>query len=414
MAFLKLGVSLALILILVNKKVNRGLALALGAIVLSLLFGKGIFHAPERLLYTFTEKSSINITLSVTLICVLGYYMGEFGILNKMIEYLELMLQSSKKSIMFAPAFVGTLLVSGGALMSCPIVETLGCKLNLPKDKQAAVNMVFRHALYFIFPLSSTLILAIELGNFQMGHFVLMQLPMALSMWIVGYIAYLRNVREQSVSSNNDGKWLKSFGMLLLYSSPISISLVSYSLGDHPLFMNIALGIIVSLLLVVILPDIKMNFSKERLIGGFTKGIKLSIVLSIIGIMFFKNVVNDIPEIYDSIEGIINIGIPLEIILLICCAVISYPLASVQPAVAILFPMIIPLAPDYITALRYGMFIYTSAFMFYYISPLHMCQVLTLEYFDLKIKDLYRNYKILLPATYVVMVIVYILTGYLL
>ncbi|WBW95892.1 DUF401 family protein [Oceanirhabdus sp. W0125-5] len=414
MAFLKLGISLALILLLVNKKVNRGLALGLGAIVLSILFGKGIFHAPSRLLYTFTEPRSINITLSVTLICVLGYYMGEFGILNKMIEYLELMLQSSKKSIMFAPAFVGTLLVSGGALMSCPIVETLGCKLNLQKDKQAAVNMVFRHALYFIFPLSSTLILAIELGNFEMGHFVLMQLPMALSMWIIGYVAYLRNVKETSIESNTNEKWIKSFGMLLLYSSPISISLVSYTLGDYPLFINIAFGIIVSIVLVLILPDIKQNFSKEKLLGGFTKGIKLSIVLSIIGIMFFKNVVNDIPEIYDSIEGIIRIGIPLEIILFICCAVISYPLASVQPAVAILFPMIIPLAPDYITALRYGMFIYTSAFMFYYISPLHMCQVLTLEYFNLKIKDLYNNYKLLLPATYAVMVIVYILIGYLL
>jgi len=138
------------------------------------------------------------------------------------------------------------------------------------------------------------------------------------------------------------------------------------------------------------------------------KGIKLPMVIAIIGIMLYKNTVNDIDEIFIFLNSLLNNGMPLELLIFITAAIVCFPLASVNPGIAILFPMILPLAPNYEMKLLYAMFIYTSSFIFYYISPLHMCQVLTLEYFNVKLKELYRNYVYILPLTYIVMVAIYV------
>ncbi len=77
--------------------------------------------------------------------------------MDEMIESLELMLKSAKITIMVAPALIGTLLVTGGALMSCPVVNNLGDRLDISNDRRASVNLIFRHAMYFIFPFGPTL-----------------------------------------------------------------------------------------------------------------------------------------------------------------------------------------------------------------------------------------------------------------
>jgi len=49
-----------------------------------------------------------------------------------------------------------------------------------------------------------------------------------------------------------------------------------------------------------------------------------------------------------------------------------------------------------------------SGFMGYYVSPLHMCQVLTLQYFEVESKALYMNYKIILPAAMALAMLIYV------
>ena len=88
-----------------------------------------IFHT---LIMTSTEPLTIELLLAILFISILGYLMDQLGYMNRMIEGLENVLRSVKLTILLTPAIVGTLLVTGGALMSCPMVETLTGK-NLKK-----------------------------------------------------------------------------------------------------------------------------------------------------------------------------------------------------------------------------------------------------------------------------------------
>lgn len=409
MVILTLIISMALTLFLVNKKVNIGYSLMIGAVLLAVLNGKSFYYIFDTFMNTFLDGTTISLAATIALITILGHLMEKYLILDRMILSLEKMLRSAKATILIAPAIIGTLLVTGGALMSCPVVENLGVRLDISKDRRASINLIFRHAMYFFFPLSPTIILAAKIGDYALWDFIKLQFPIAVVMYILGYIFYLKNYSEPTLEKIEFSIYIKNIGSFLLYSSPLLVSIFGVLLLGFPFYLSLIAGVIVSIIINLFDKSRDSKYDiKENIFLTMYKGINPSMVIAIIGIMIFKNVVNDMHEIYIFLNGLLDRGIPLEVLILISCAIISFSVASTQPSIAILYPMILPLAPDYNTMLLYAMFIYTSAFMFYYISPLHMCQVLTLEYFEVKLKDLYRNYVYILPLTYLAMIIIYV------
>ena len=408
MVIFSLVASMAVILFLVSKKVNIGYSLMAGSVLLALLRGKGAVYIIKTFIFTLGESATILLAVTVTLITILGYMMEKYLILDRMILALEKVLRSAKATILIAPAIIGTLLVTGGALMSCPVVDNLGERLALTKDKRAAINMIFRHALYFIFPLSTTMILAAELGKYSVWDLIKLQLPLAGIMYLFGYVFFLRNCEEQDKEPFEAQVYLKGIIDFLLYASPILVSLLGVVMFALPFHVSLILGIFASILIHYY--DKKQDpqhRQEEPLLKTIYRGIKPSMIIAIIGVMIFKNVVSDMQEIYEFLENLLSAGIPLEFIIFIACSMISFPLGNTQAGIAILYPMILPMATDYETTLHYAMFIYTSSFIFYYISPLHLCQVLTLEYFEVRMKDLYRNYLWILLLVYLAMLIIY-------
>lgn len=410
MVIVSLVISIIVVLVLVNRKINIGYSLIISGILLALLNGRNAKEILDISINTISDHNTISLAATIALITILSYFMDKFLILDRMISSLESVLRSVKFTILFAPAIIGTLLVSGGALMSCPVVKNLGDKLDLSNDKKASINMIFRHALYFIFPLSPPIILAAQLGGFSVWEFIKLQFPMSLTMYILGYILLLRGCKEPKKEKIQINQYLSSIRDFLLYSSPILVSLLGSVLLGLPFYITLIFGIMLSILINI--HDKKYDDkydTKDSYISSMYKGFKPAMVIAIIGIMLFKNVVNDIDEIYIHLYSLLEKGIPLELLIIISCIAVSFPTASTQSGVALLFPMILPLAPNHDIKLAYAMFIYTSSFMAYYASPLHLCQVLTLEYFKIKIKELFKNYYFIMPTTYAVMVIIYIL-----
>ena len=407
MFLLTFAFSMATVLFMVSRKINIGISLLTGGSLLMLLNQVGAKVIFETYALTFTSEQTISLALTIGLISILGHLLEVYGIMNKMIDSMEGMLRSAKATILIAPAVIGTLLVTGGALMSCPVVGSLGDRLELSNEKRASANLVFRHALYFIFPFSPPLILAAELGNFNIWDFIRIQFPIAITMYVLGYLFYIRKAKTHRPPKTDVREYIQNIKIFILFSMPIWISFVGALVLKLPFYVSLAGGIFVTRLLA------GKSSEKAALDTGFLthckQGFKGKMVLAIIGIMFFKNVVSNFDDLYIYIKSLIDLGIPLELLIVVSAAVICFPLASTQPGIAILFPIILPMAPDYQTKLLYGMFIYTSSFLFYYISPLHMCQVLTLEYFNVDMKSLYRHYVPVLPMTFLVMVGVYFL-----
>ncbi|KAB3531082.1 DUF401 family protein [Alkaliphilus serpentinus] len=408
MLILSLVVSIFVTLFLVNKKLNIGYSLTIGSFLLAMLNGRSFLRFLEIFKETLLEPTTISLGSTIALITILAYLMDKYLILDRMIVALEKILRSAKATILVAPALMGTLLVSGGALMSCPIVGSLGDRLSIPNDRKATINLIFRHALYFVFPLSPAILLAAEIGDFRVIDFIKLQFPIAIVLYVFGYIFYLRNYQESKAEKINIKQYFQAFSDFLLYASPILISLLGVVAFKVSFHISLLVGIAISVGINQYdkRRDVKYDL-QEHPLKTMYKGVKVPMVIAIVGIMLYKNTVNEIDEIIIFLNNLLEQGMPIELLIFLSTAVLCFPLASTNPGIAILFPMLLPLAPNYETKLLYAMFIYTSSFLFYYISPLHLCQVLTLEYFQVRVKDLYKNYLIILPLTYGVMVVIY-------
>jgi len=250
------------------------------------------------------------------------------------------------------------------------------------------------------------MILAIKLGGFDPWAFIRLMLPMSIAMYFVGYFIFLKDIEVEALPKITVKEYFKNLVKFLYFTSPIILSVLGVFVLGIKFHYSLALGILWLVGIQEI--DLLMNKGERKnVLKLIPKGISIKMLLAIFGIMYFKNIVGSLDALNATLNSFINSGFPIEVIIFLSAALISYTLASTQPGIAILFPLILPLASTMDMKLLYGMFIYVSAFMFYYASPLHMCQVLTLEYFDVSIKKLYKNYKVILPVVYVVMIAMY-------
>lgn len=419
MIVLTIIISLGLVIYLANKKVNIGLALVIGALIIGTFNGIKINQLLTIFIKSIFEETTLELVGAIVMISILGHLMGEFKILDRMVYSLEKVLRSVKATILVIPAIMGTLLVTGGALLSCPIVDTLGDRLDIKGDKKAAINMIFRHALYFIYPFSPTIILASKISGISVWKLISVQFPISIFMYILGYYIYLRKVKEPPKEKISSGEYIKHIKKLLVYTAPLSISIILALVINIPFYLSLALGIIICILIDKLTEKGILKYSEEIAVAGdsgkrednifkiLIQGIKLPMVYAILGIMIFKGTIQGVDEINILLNNYIDKGIPIEAIIIIFGLLTSFATASTQTAIALLYPMILPIAGNEQIKVLYAMLIYGTGFIAYFASPLHLCQVLTLEYFKVKAKDLYKNYTYLLPPIYISVLILY-------
>lgn len=413
MIIFKLLAAMILVL-LISQKLSIGWSLIIGGTFMGIISYGSFVEIVNVISSTLLDPLTHELVLAILGISLLGFLMDQLNYMDRMIQSLEKIVRNIKVTLLLTPAIIGTLLVTGGALMSCPMVDNLGDKVNLANDKKATINMVFRHGLYFVYPLSPPIILAIKLGGFNTWHFIKLMIPMSVAMYMVGYFILLKDVESLKHPRLSVGEYIGQLVFFVLNSFPIILSVVGVFVFNLPFYQGILLGILFIFLMYYYEIYVLRNREKVEMSVRvlLTKGIKWSLLVAMVGIMYFKNIVGGVSELTDVIELFILQGLPVEVIIFIAAGVISFSLASTQPGIAILFPIILPLAGSFEIKILYGMFIYVSSFVFYYASPLHMCQVLTLDYFNVSLKKLYKNYKVILPVVYLTMLSVYFINYY--
>ena len=399
MIVVKLAAVVLLLLILVNKKVQLGLALLIASVVMLFLNGKGLGDFIQALASMVKDPLTYTMTFTILFISIMGYLMKRYKMLDRMIEHLEQVLKSAKATILLSPTIIGLLQVAGGALMSCPVVDKLGDKLELPNAKRAAINMIFRHGLFFSYPLSPTIILAAQLGGFELFDFIKIQFPITIVMFLLGYFSLLRGVKDKKPEKITSKEYVGHIKGFLLYSSPIWVSIVTTVTTGLPIHFSLPIGILVAVLVNHM--DAKKDEQyklEENPAVLIIKGINVKMTLSILGILLFKTVVGGLSELNEFIVSMVNGGVPVEIIVIVAVGILSFSMGNFQPSLAVVYPLILPVATSYNLVLLFAYLMYSVGFFAYFTSPIHMCQVLTLEYFNTSMKDLYKNYLLFLPA----------------
>jgi len=362
---LDLIIGFAAIVILIRKKVNYGFSMILGGIVIGLIDGFNLSDFYYILQKSALDYSTLRLICIVLMINILGYLLRDFGQVDRALENLRFL--GSKNILILIPAVFGLMPMPGGALVSAPIIDPEASKLDISQEYKTFINFWFRHVVFFIFPLSGAIILASELGNLSVYRIILYQTPFFFLAIFLGLW------RIRGIKNENKNKDLNI--LFIWHFLPIILVIV----------LNIFLGLdfIYGLIIAIILVFIQNKSKNFKMI---LKGFSYNLVIAIFGIMFFRFTV----EKTGLVESFLIDWLPMELLIVIIPWIMGLATGLSMAAIGITFPLLLPLttSPLHISIL------YVSCVLGYLLSPLHLCLIVTKEYYK---PNLGKVYKLFLP-----------------
>ena len=374
-------------------KINFGFSLIISAVLISFVFG----ISPQQMLKNFTGVFTVYSTFKnvviVTLIGSLGVLMKKYDFLSKVNESLLNILSGQKKVMMVLPAVTGLLSVPGGAQLSAPFVNELGENLNVKPEIRCVLNLTFRHISMFLLPTSNALIvMAAIIPDINLYFIILLDLGFVLLMQITCYFLYAKDIKE--VKTDVDKSKLPHYiKQLFVYLSPIYMIIV----------FNGVLGVdmLVSVLLsFVIMFAICARGNAKEYFETFRSGLKLNTFIMMTGLFFIQNTIKSADSLIlwfgDIFAG--SRGMVLALAIFAFAVILSVTTGLSYTAIGVIMPMVLSLGLSANHIAIFAFFVFTSSFCGYFFSPLHLCQLLTIQTIGCPSKDVYREYSKLIPC----------------
>ena len=206
-ALINIFVVFGIILILNRLKLNLGLSIITGALILGVWMGLGFQGIGDSFLGTVTEMETISLGLIVGLIMVLSGLMDKSGQMARMVKGLSILARDGRTVGSVMAALIGLLPMPGGALFSAPMVETSLDKDGVTREQKTALNYWFRHVWEYWWPLYPGVILAVALMEVKTWHFIALMAIMTPVSILAGILFILKPIEKIEVQEQGGFSW---------------------------------------------------------------------------------------------------------------------------------------------------------------------------------------------------------------
>jgi uncharacterized protein len=326
---------------------------------------------------------------AVMMIIFLSELMKKAGRIKTLVSSLRSMLGDPRGVVTLVPAMIGLLPIIGGAIISAPMVEEASEELKLTAPRKTFLNYWFRHLWEYIFPtypgvIFSAAILGIGLQDVAKANF-----PLTIVAVVSGLFFGMRGIHhEKGWDGGISGKLISDFiisALPLIVVITAVLSIKTDSVLDSLLVLNVSLAVVFvsSALLYKIGPKdiweiVKANFS-------------IKFVFIIVGILIFKGILEATGAVQDISSDLNAFGIPIYLVLIILPFIIGVSTGITMAYVGITFPILLPFFQTGDYPMIAFMLAYAGGYAGVLLSPVHLCLVLTAEYFKADLGAVYRE-----------------------
>ncbi len=380
---IKVGFIFLFILFLLRKKLNVGYALLAASFFFLFLYPVDFYRLPSTLLKGLTSHISINLLLSLTLIKSFEYSLRQVGLMQKMTDASQTFLNNKKISIISMPLIIGMLPSLGGAYLSAPMVDSATKDTNISREEKAFINYWYRHPWELILPLYPGIVLASALSGISIRDLILLNLPVAFIFFIVGFFLSMKNLKRENVKvlKKKIFKKIFSFIPILLVLLPVIFFQIDLSIS---LFINI--------LFLCLWYRISIKKSFEIIKYGFT----LDVIVLVFGVIIFKEMLQFSGAVEGVAKAITNSEIPYLFVFILLPLLIGLITGISVGFVGSTFPLLIHLKSPIPYEISLA---FVSGYVGVLLSPLHLCLILTKDYFKADMVGIYRK---IIPATLII------------
>jgi uncharacterized protein len=354
---LKIFLIIVLLLVLIRRKVDLGLALALDSLLVAVLFGLRPQRLGKAVLEGLTAQTTLELVGIVLLVLYLGQYLQAANHSRRMVESLRRLVRDPRLILAIPSAVLGLLPMMAGAMMGAPIVEEAAQRWHLSPAWKTFYNYWFRHIWEYCWPLYLNVILASTIFRIPIASICLYQLPFTVLAAGTGLVVLFKNVPSGEPEPRGKGSWRDVWGVVH---------------GLWPILLTILLIFAAGLKMLVAL------------------GFSLRVALLTAALMVFKRILETSGAL-DQISQVVDPAGASGYVLLFAAPFLVALLTGVNQAfVAITFPLLVPVVGAVTPDPFLAVFAYVSGFSGILISPTHLCLALTADYFKADLRDVYR------------------------
>ena len=400
-AFLKVTLTFASILVVTRLRVPLGASILLHSLLLTAWSGAGT----AGFLYQAKGLILPENYLLLILIFLLLFFTEALNVTGRMeqtVDALKRRFRSVRFLIAGLPALVGLLPMPGGALFSAPLLDSVDTRKQIDPAHKSILNYWFRHIWEYWWPLYPGVIMAVKYANIPAGLFFMTQLPFTIAAAIVGYLLLLRRVNTEepdgeSAELDIGAIWstLGPIGLLVGVSIAGSFLLPLSGLNDTLAnIVSVLLGLLLALLLVF-----RKNGRVFRKASGMARsGSTWLMMLVVLGIQAFSTTLKTPLGGGATLVSLMRdeffaFGVPLVLVMIaipfISGAVTGVALGFVGASFPLVFALLgqDPSLNELVAtcALAYG-----SGYMGMIMSPVHICYVVSNQYFKTGMSETYR------------------------
>lgn len=387
-----LASSIALIIVMVRLRVDLGVTMLAGAALMALIAGRPVAGTAVELGRSFIKLETLELLGRIVTIIALGALAGRLGYLDRFVSGLRNLIRDNRVVVAVIPAFGGLLPMPGGAMLTAPMVETALDEDSATSEQRFFISYWFRHVWEYIWPLYPAIVFTATLVDRTITDIFLVNYPLTLAAIAGGVLLVLRKVPAGKNVVGDDGRVARL--NLLAGVWPFAIVIVGVLVLDLEL---IYVAVAATLLLGFI------GKMKWRDLGAaYRRATEFQIVSLVLGVAAYKHIL-EVARIVDAVPPFfMQMHMPELVVIAAVPMLIGLITGVTMAFIGVAFPLLVPLLGGDSIDMELVMFAFAFGFVGCLLSPVHLCHVLTREYFK---ADFGRSYRMLIVPSLIILAV---------
>jgi hypothetical protein len=412
-AILKILIIFAAVLMASRIRVHFGIALISGGLMLGMWSGM----PPAGTMIAFRDAVLDNEFILLMVLTALIIEIGRYITSDKNADELVGAVRrwggkhGSLFTIMGLPAVIGLIPMPAGALFSAPFVEQTGQKIDGQPEWKSAINYWFRHIWEYWWPLYPGVIMAMFLFDMiatwkffaVMGVFTPVVVYAGYRFLLRRHVNDLAEVKGSLEGSNRRALFLMLPITAVLLCAMVLPTVFKVYFGETKEVQLVRLGSVVIGLVIALAIAFVDDLRQGR--RGFGKEIfklkSLGVLLTLSGVLVFKALLDASGLLPVAAKELSESGMPVEIVIAFMPFIAGIVTGICLGFVGAGFPLVVALvAAGSMTPLAALVLAYGFGYMGMMLSPVHLCLLVTKDYFAASLKGIYRQ---IIPCTLAVL-----------
>lgn len=394
-------------------------AILIGGLSLEFLAGRGIQPTARDTLAAVADPEGWMLILVTMLILFFGKLLSSPSNAEALVAAgRKLGRHGEALSLAAPPAIIGLVPMPAGALVSAPLVAAAGARWDGTPAWKTVVNYWFRHTWEYWWPLYPVVIISLPMFDLSPARFfgTLIWFTPATMLW--GYFHLVRPHLHRVAPAKPETSPVRQ-GVLLIFSSiglvllfllaapPRLQAILPNTSGSLLKLVAMVPGLLLAILLLAVAG--RKNFPPQKWLAVTWRD--MDTVFTLAAILVFEHLLEASGLLPRAGKGLAKSGIPLVLLTALFPFLAGLVTGIAVGFAGVGFPIVLgllqasdtPIQPMAALALAFG-FGYAGMML----SPVHLCLVLTRDYFKTSFREVYR---VLWPSIAFLMLFTMILSG---